>query len=158
VGVDQGLFSAEILETWRGARLISVDWWHADPDDAEGVAEQERRFAIATERLGAFGERSQIWRRESSEAAGLLEPRSVDFVYVDAGHTYEEVRADLESWFDRIRPGGLFSGHDYTDGPGEGGMYGVKTAVDEFCAERGLRVHHTRRELPYARSWLVQVP
>lgn len=156
--MDRGIFSAELLETWRGARLISVDWWYADPDRPDAVAEQERRCAIATERLSAFGPRSEIWRREGTEAAALIEPHSLDFVYVDAGHTYEDVRTDLHAWFDRIRPGGLFSGHDYTDGPGEGGMYGVKTAVDEFCAERGLKVRHTRRELPHARSWLVEVP
>ena len=36
-----------------------------------------------------------------------------DFVYVDAGHTYAEVKQDLEDWYPKVKKGGLFAGHDY---------------------------------------------
>jgi hypothetical protein len=159
VGVDRGDFSELILKSWSGRRLISVDSWLAEPGHAERQAEVDRRFADATERLGAFGERSEIWRRDSVEAAEKVEARSLDFVYIDAAHDYESVRRDIEAWAGRVRPGGILSGHDYWDGPHpyDGAIYGVRRAVNEFCAQRGLRVRTTWRENPLDRSWLVRV-
>lgn len=38
-------------------------------------------------------------------------PAVVDMVYIDAGHTYEEVKADIEAWRPKARK--LICGHDY---------------------------------------------
>jgi len=54
--------------------------------------------------------------------------RSLDFVFVDAGHSYEEVKGDILSWYPKIKVGGVIAGHDYKmeDHPG------VCKAVDEL--------------------------
>ncbi len=59
----------------------------------------------------------------------------VDFVYIDAEHTYEACKVDIVAWYPLIRDGGVLSGHDY------GGFPGVTRAVDEFCAAMGLELH-----------------
>eukprot|EP00928_Gymnodinium_smaydae_P060790 TRINITY_DN4458_c0_g3_i1.p1 TRINITY_DN4458_c0_g3~~TRINITY_DN4458_c0_g3_i1.p1 ORF type:complete len:548 (-),score=95.84 TRINITY_DN4458_c0_g3_i1:68-1711(-) len=41
------------------------------------------------------------------------ESEQVDLVFVDAGHAYEEVLADIRAWWPRIRPGGCMVGHDF---------------------------------------------
>ena len=52
----------------------------------------------------------------------------IDFLYVDADHSYDGVRADLEAWMPHVRSGGLIVGDDY-DNP----LYpGVKEAWDEL--------------------------
>jgi hypothetical protein len=38
---------------------------------------------------------------------------SLDFVYLDGAHDYENVKGELEPWFERVRPGGILAGHDY---------------------------------------------
>jgi hypothetical protein len=162
VGVRLGEYSEELLRAWRGRLLISVDSWPvpvgADPDDPEvGTAAQERYLAETRRRLAPFGERSEIRRSDSLEAAAAIEPRTLDFVYIDADHEYESVRADIEAWQGTIRPGGLLCGHDYYDGWRNDAMYGVARAVDEFCAARGLSVRTTLREHP-EKSWFVPIP
>jgi len=162
VGVMKGEYSELLLRTWRGRRLISVDSWPlaegVDPDDPDrGVARIESLLAETRRRLAPFGERSEIRRLDSIVAAAEIEPGSLDFVYIDADHEYESVRADIEAWHDRVRPGGLLCGHDYYDGFRTGAMYGVARAVDEFCGSRGLRVHTTLREQP-EKSWFVRIP
>jgi len=37
---------------------------------------------------------------------------SIDFVYIDGGHDYDSVKADIENWKDRTR---LIGFHDYAD-------------------------------------------
>jgi hypothetical protein len=32
---------------------------------------------------------------------------------IDAGHTYEDVKKDIESWFYKVKPGGVLAGDDY---------------------------------------------
>eukprot|EP00605_Chrysophyceae_sp_TOSAG23-4_P001494 GSChrysophyteH1.ASY1.ANO1.1635.1 assembled CDS len=38
---------------------------------------------------------------------------SLDFVYLDGAHDYENVKAELDPWFERVSPGGILAGHDY---------------------------------------------
>ena len=163
VGVAEAEFSDHILSHWAGRRLISIDpWLEMAPDEyVDGCnhpqAVMEESYEVARRRLARFGDRSEIWRLRGDEAAERVPHGSLDFVYIDARHSYEAVREDLTDWFKLVRPGGIISGHDYNDGVFAEGLHGVRSAVDEFFGERGLRVYHTRIDVPFA-SWIVQVP
>jgi hypothetical protein len=163
VGVDEGLFSAYLLEHWHGQRLISVDpWLEMRPDDYVDVcntsqASMDENYQTTRRRLAPFGDRSDIWRETSVEAASRVTPRSLDFVYLDARHSYEGVTEDLEAWFPLLRPGGIMAGHDYNDGVFIEGVHGVRSAVDEFFAARAIPVRHTFTDVPNA-SWIARVP
>jgi len=50
-----------------------------------------------------------------------------DMIFLDAMHTYEDVKADIARWWPRVLPGGIMAFHDY----GHGDFPGVKQAVDE---------------------------
>jgi hypothetical protein len=159
VGVKIGVYSETLLRGWRGRMLISVDpWTNGPPDDyvdSTTPAEHERFYRETLERLDKFGKRSAVWRMTSVEAASRIEPKTLDFVYLDARHDYRSVREDLEHWFDKIRAGGVFAGHDYMDSLDP--SFQVKQAVDEFFASRGLLVKATYGEGRCA-TWLVEIP
>jgi hypothetical protein len=163
VGVERGDFSELILRRWKGNRLISVDPWKSAPadeyKDVSNVSQEEHDllYEQARRRLAPFGDRSVIWRTTSAEAAERVTPGSLDFVYLDARHDYESVKSDLEFWYDKIRPGGFLGGHDYLDGQRPQGVFGVKSAVDDFFGERGLEVKETYADRPWS-SWFVEIP
>ena len=52
----------------------------------------------------------------------------LDLVFIDAGHTYEQVKADIAAWSPHVRKSGIMAFHDY----GFELFPGVKKAVDEF--------------------------
>jgi len=58
----------------------------------------------------------------------------LDYLYVDAAHDYDSVRADLRAWAPHVRPGGLLLGDDY----GHRLFPGVQAAWDEYARTRGL--------------------
>ena len=58
--------------------------------------------------------------------------QQVDWVYIDADHSYEGCLFDLESSLRVVRPGGIIFGDDYTNKPG------VRRAVGEFISRTGL--------------------
>jgi predicted O-methyltransferase YrrM len=74
----------------------------------------------------------------------------LDFVFIDADHSYEGCKADIEAWFPKVKPGGLLSGHDY-DNP-DFPEFGVKRAVDEFAARHGHSV-----ELGDNLTWFIRL-
>jgi hypothetical protein len=166
IGVKQAVFSDYILKHWKGARFISIDpWLSVDWEeyiDRSNVTQEEfdENFDLAKQRLAKYGSRSEIWRLTSVEAAERVPPGSMDFVYIDARHDYESVKEDLHAWFDKVRPGGVLAGHDYADGILVQGDFGVKSAVDEFFAERGIPVHITNGPSPVEMfpSWVVVIP
>lgn len=64
----------------------------------------------------------------SENAAISLSDGSYDLIFLDAMHTYEDVKEDIKRWYPRLRNGGTFVWHDYSHPHFEG----VKQAVDEF--------------------------
>ena len=163
VGVKTGWFSEVLLDRWKGRKLISIDPWEADAPDAyvdvaNVTQEQHDAFLSETQgRLERFGPRSEIWRDYSTTAADRVADRSLDFVYLDARHDHDSVIEDLEAWVGKVKPGGVIAGHDYVDGQFEEGDFGVKSAVDRFFGERGVRVTGTWGDPPWP-SWIVLIP
>ena len=165
VGVDEGIFSEYLLQYWRGQRLISVDPWLEMPPnqytDTCNVPQgsMEEKYESTKHLLAPFGDRSEVWRQTSVEAAGHLAPGSLDFVYLDACHSYEGVTEDLHVWFPLMRPGGLMAGHDYNDGVFVEGVHGVRSAVDDFLGAGqslcGTRIRTCRPRLGSLRSHVI---
>jgi hypothetical protein len=54
----------------------------------------------------------------------------VDFCYIDASHSYEDVKKDIDLYYPKVKLGGIFGGHDYCKRE-----VGVRTAVDKFGEE-----------------------
>lgn len=59
----------------------------------------------------------------------IFEDESVDLIYIDAGHTYAQTKADIEQWYPKIKKGGVLYFDDYS----QECWPGVVQAVDEFC-------------------------
>ncbi|HUW44999.1 MAG TPA: class I SAM-dependent methyltransferase [Dehalococcoidia bacterium] len=47
----------------------------------------------------------------SVEAAGQFKDQSIDMVFIDGGHGYDEVKADIAAWLPKARK--MICGHDY---------------------------------------------
>lgn len=163
LGVRKGHFSEHLLAHWAGNRLISIDSWAATASDEyvdiSNVTQDEHdgNHAETNRRLARFGKRSTVWRTTGDEARARLRDESLDFVYLDARHDRESVAGDLALWWPAVRPGGLMAGHDYLDGELPEGIFGVRSAVDEFFGALGLRVQATTDEAPWP-SWMVIKP
>ena len=77
---------------------------------------------------------AELLKGESKDIANKIENDSLDFVYIDADHHYENVLEDINAWFGKVRNGGIISGHDYCRYLDH---FGVIEAVDHFCKING---------------------
>jgi hypothetical protein len=163
VGVAEGAYSRQLLRGWAGRRLVLLDCWEAqDPGEYCDIAnteagEQQSRKRKA-EVVAQTDPRAELLQAFTPQAAEQFAEESLDFVYLDANHSYLAVRADLRAWYPKVKVGGVFAGHDYMDGylgfgPDlrGGTLFGVQTAVDEFAREIGQAVSFTTTDPPF--SW-----
>jgi hypothetical protein len=77
-----------------------------------------------------------IIRENSWDAANKFEDNSIDFLFIDASHLYENVKRDIENWYPKMKKNSTIAGHDYDTG--------VQQAVDEFFGKRGISVRRDR--------------
>ena len=52
---------------------------------------------------------------DSVTASRLFADASVDWLHLDARHDYASVRADIQAWLPKVKPGGWLSGDDYDE-------------------------------------------
>lgn len=142
VGVFRGALSRKLLEGGV-AKLFMVDNWlptDAQPEHykatgdwhstrtASEVADDERKARAA---VGAAGGRAVVLKMSSVEAASKIDDGSLDFVFLDADHSYEGLKADIAAWLPKVKRGGWLGGHDYENDHPDYDFSGVKRAVDE---------------------------
>ena len=56
-----------------------------------------------------------FYEKDSHEALNNFEKNSLDFIFIDTYMTYEQARQDLKDWYEIIKAGGIFSGHDWNN-------------------------------------------
>jgi hypothetical protein len=145
VGVYRGGLSARLLSADPALHLFMVDPWgevdesYATTDDHIArfyQADHDAAMEKALQAVAPYEGRYSVMRKKSVDAAREFKDASIDWVFIDGDHSYEGVKADLWAWWPKVRPRGLFSGHDWRDERN----YGVIKAVSEFAEEKGLQV------------------
>jgi hypothetical protein len=80
--------------------------------------------------------RTRFLRLPSLDAAPQVDDGSLDLVFIDAVHLYEDVLADIAAWLPKVAPDGVLAGDDYSPA-----FQGVIDAVDESFRVPVRRVH-----------------
>lgn len=63
-----------------------------------------------------FEGRYEMHQAMTTEAVHQFDDGYFDFIYVDATHSYMDSKADVESWWPKLRVGGVMAGDDYFNG------------------------------------------
>lgn len=103
-----------------------------NPDEF-GLDDLEKCKKIAHNKLGEYKQKIKWLEMRSTKAAEFIKDDSLDFVYIDANHTYKAVTGDILAVYPKLKKGGLLSGHDYD-------YDDVKNAVDKFVNKNNLNL------------------
>lgn len=120
LGVDKGILFGMLLRECPNLHLIGVD-----------IFPNAERSHRVPQLVAQFSPRASLLSMTTYEAAQAVEDGSLDFVFIDADHSYEAVRTDIAMWRSKVRPGGWLGGHDYSPK-----FPGVIKAVDQLYADR----------------------
>ena len=126
---------------------VGVDAWIKDGNPAhndnsfsqEQLNEQCEYFKSLMTKFPSV----RLYRQYSDEAAKNFPDEYFDLIYIDADHSYEGCKKDLEAWWPKVKKGKFFIGDDYSEqhAPVEGVKFEVIRAVDEFAKNNNLVVY-----------------
>lgn len=89
-------------------------------------------YNFVVDRMREFGDRAVIMRKTGDAAAEGVSAQSLDYVFIDAMHTYEACLNDIWAWLPKVRPGGWIGGHDFDNLPR---FPGIRQAVVEMFGD-----------------------
>ncbi len=151
VGVLGGTYSTTLYENNPGLKLFAVDSWGMN--EIKYGDYHRRKEAEARLRLGKYPGVTLV-KKFSLEAVKDFEINSLDFVYIDASHSFDFVMRDIIEWGMRVKRGGIISGHDYINTR----KVRIKDAVDIYVKAHGYDLQLTSNK--YDRSavtwWFVK--
>jgi len=155
LGVFTGSFSEKIKSLLNPQKLYLVDIFHGvmGSGDVNGEHFQfinlNDSFDNLTHRYST-DPKIKIVKSTTIEFLNSVNDDYLDAVYIDADHSYEAVKQDLNLSFRKVRENGFIMGHDYE----ENEFPGVVQAVDEFCDEHNLVISlRSEEKLP---SFLIR--
>lgn len=137
LGRSLSYLAVEIINSGKNIRLDAVDTWEGSP--LEPFQQEQNEVMNKTlyddflKNIEPVKNHINVVKSDSVEASKLYEDESLDFIFIDASHHYEFVKADIQAWYPKLKKGGYIGGHDY-DPPSRtpNGIHGVFQAVNEI--------------------------
>lgn len=149
LGVLKGDFSAKIIQKTNPSYLVLIDWWNGEvfSGDVDGnntkLYNGEELYDFVLKRFESL-KNVKIHKNKTEKILEFTD-NYFDFIYIDADHSYEAVKKDLENCYPKVKNGGYLAGHDYginKEKAKNNYDFGVKRAVDEFCIEFNQRIEY----------------
>jgi hypothetical protein len=161
-GASAAHMSNEIYKSKKNIKFDAIDWFkgsveHEDMNDVfpKNLSFAERENWLYNEcinnlELAIKLNIVNVIKLDVKSAVKLYDDNSIDFCFHDASHEYDDLIAELPLWWNKIKPGGYFAGHDY----GNWSFVGVSRAVNKLAEQHDLHVVYRANE----DSWLIQKP
>lgn len=111
------------VDTWLG----SVE--HKEIDDVKN----NKLFGIFLRNMMPVVDHISVIRLSSVQASRAFDDESLDAVFIDADHSYQAVKDDINCWLPKVKKSGILAGHDYIDS-----FEGVIRAVDEMLPRKEI--------------------
>jgi cephalosporin hydroxylase len=127
-GKSVAYWAVEAINSGKKITIDAVDTWEGSEEimDDEHV-KNGTLYELFLSNISPLREVINPIRLSSVEASKRYEDNSLDVVFIDAAHDYENVSQDIKCWLPKVKQGGYIAGHDYFVL-----AYGVRKAVDEM--------------------------
>ena len=154
IGVAGGQHIKALMENTSIEKMYGIDPYYDEGWDMHGFFDVNKEYGgfdglygEVRDMLSVYGNRVELIRKTSVDAAPDFEDGCLDFVFIDAFHDYENCFNDISFWHHRVREGGYVMGHDWE----HGSHPGVQKAVIEHYGDKVTGVAEP------AHVWYVQV-
>lgn len=115
-GRSTAFMAVEIINSGKEIDFICCDTWLGSNEPKHLADESVKNGTLYNEFLQNImlvEDHISIMRMPSLELAGKFVDGSLDFVFIDAAHDYDNVRTDILAWWPKIKPGGVLAGDDF---------------------------------------------
>jgi len=134
IGVRQGYSMRYLFDHIPDIRLIyGIDTW-LPYTDWSGQVTKEIAYQWKKDTyqiLAQFKDRIKIAQMTSEKASRYIVPGTLDFIFIDGDHTYENVCRDLKLFYPKMKKGAVFGGYGYS-------LKSIRMAIDNFREEHNI--------------------
>lgn len=118
----------EAKNSGKRLNIIGVDHWQGSVNEPK-LLEEAAKLDLSAACMANCQRSGYPFRLITGASVAVAESiGTVDFVFLDASHDGDSVRADIRAWRPKIRKGGILAGHDAH-------MRGVADACLELIGE-----------------------
>jgi len=116
IGTARGDYAYSLAHKNPQATIYCIDAWttYEDYADIQDHAQMVTNSQKAKERLKSF-QNVELMSDFSHDALDKFGDRSLDFVYIDANHSWPYIAQDVYEWSRKVKTGGIVAGHDYSE-------------------------------------------
>lgn len=133
LGRSTAYMAVEIANSGKQIKFDAIDTWKGTPEEMwvyEDVLKEHNGcvYDAFIKNMGEAIKYVNPVQMFSVDAATQYPDESLDFIFIDACHTYDCVKSDIQAWYPKLKKNGCIAGHDYN-------VEGVKYAVNGFFKE-----------------------
>jgi len=144
IGCDVGDTAEFMLRSHPMLHLTSIDPYENYVDwNGRPLNEREEVYVSVMERMKHWPDRFELIRMTSDSAVQIFKDEEFDIIFIDGLHTYDQLSKDCDNYYSKLKPGGIFSGHDFT------AIEGVNRAAKEFASKVGKEILITECDVWY---------
>lgn len=148
LGVFQGEFLQYIEETIDYGSIEGIDLFYGKIGSGDQDGNNVVHCDMSTQRILLDDKyRSNpsvnLYQSRTDNYLCQQDDNKYDIIYIDADHSYNAVKKDIELSFQKIKNGGFIMGHDYELNKNKcfhNWNFGTKRAVDEFCEKYNQKI------------------
>jgi predicted O-methyltransferase YrrM len=127
-GMSASYMAVEIINSGKNIKFDCVDNWEYIEGLQNDIPKEayDNLYEIFLKNISPIKHIINPVKALSKDGVKRYKDESLDFVFIDAAHDYENVKEDITLWYSKVKPMGIISGHDYSWGEE------VRRAVHDF--------------------------
>lgn len=123
-GKSISYLAVELINSNKNINLYAVDTWAGSPEHQNHpLVQNNTLYENYLNNIKPVSHVINNIRKESVEAAKQFEDNSIDAVFIDACHSPECVKEDIDAWYPKVKVGGVLAGHDWHSPDVQSGFY-----------------------------------
>lgn len=110
IGIWRGCTAKYLLRKCNLNKLICVDNYKCNNNmySIKMITEAKNKSNVLR-----TNPRVVFYELSSKEASKQVEDNSLDIIFIDADHSYDSIKEDIDLWYPKVRKGGILCGHSY---------------------------------------------
>lgn len=122
-GTSAAYMATEIANSGKKIQFDCIDTWegseeHLNPEasayEPNLIDNPNWLYEHFVENMKPVNSFYKAIKGYSLEIVHKYKDESLDFIFIDAAHDYNNVLADITAWHRKLKPDGIIAGHDYS--------------------------------------------
>lgn len=133
LGQSTSFMAVEIENSGKNIKFDVIDTWEGSAEHVNiDCVRKNTLYENFLQNTKPVAHRINPVRGRSVDVASQYKDASLDMVFIDAGHAYEDVLSDIIAWLPKIKVGGVIAGDDFDSVEFPGVIQAVQETLTKF--------------------------